>query len=177
MADPSSGAFAPASGGRRGDSAASCRFMWRSAFGKPYGRMCGDNEPFMAEAYAYCPADAQQVAAFAQLPGFRGNAAYGDSLFRGVLAFQKGRWNTVQLHVRLNSVVEGAGGVAADGGLRAVVNGVSAEFQHMVWRTCERVRIQCVMFETFYGGSSPEFACPCDTEVLFKGFRIRTGPP
>lgn len=145
------------SGGRHSDDLASVRLMWR--------------EKFNAEAYVYSTA-AQSSEEYKNLPNAHYNAKYGDSLWRGLLKFKPaGAWNTVQLRVVLNTPGH------QDGLLSVSVNGTEQRFERMVWRTTPNIVVSSLFFSTFYGGSKPEHACPADTCIRFKDFRLESKPP
>ena len=142
-----------ASGGRHCSQTASVRLMWRQGLA--------------AEAYVYATA-AECSASYCSQPGYHHNAKYGDSVWRGKLTLVRGGWNDVRIRVRLNTPG------ACDGLLAVAVNGVECACREMCWRgaECGGMMIRALNFCTFYGGSTETFACPCDTEALFKDFAL-----
>ncbi len=134
-----------ATGGNHIDSGATFRVMWRASGA--------------AEAYVYAPKD--QVPGFAKLPGLDINTVYGTSIFRGEFFFKKNQWNTVKISVKLNTINK------ADGVLSITINDVTRDFSSMTWRT-QDIGVSGVIFESFFGGSSPDWATPKDTFILFK---------
>ena len=139
------------SGGRMSDWHASVRLMWRTNM--------------QAEAYVYATA-ARQSAGYTAIPKSHYNPEYGDSLWRGLLTFDKRGWNAVKVHVTLNTPGE------CDGLLAVTVNGVQQRFEQMCWRKSADIVVSAVMFSTFYGGSSEKFKAPCDTVARFKDFKL-----
>ena len=83
------------------------------------------------------------------------------------MQFHKEGWNAVRMRVRLNNIGK------ADGWLCVEVNGVVRELQGMMWRRTADVEVSALFMSTFYGGSKPEYACPCDTAIRFKDFELR----
>ena len=150
ISPPGAANFSGGSGGDKTATTASCRIMWR--------------QDLAAEAYVYRPAD--QGPAYEALPSSVYNATYGDSLWRGILKFSKNAWNQVAIRVRMNAVGQ------ADGFVSVSINGVKCEFDKMIWRTDPSVCVSSVLVDTFYGGSSADYACPCDTYTYFKDFKV-----
>lgn len=140
------------SGGNHCDSTASARVMWRAGW--------------QAEAYVY-GSSACDSPGYKDQQGLHLNPRYGDSLWRGVLQFQPGVWNDVAVRVRLNTVGRD------DGGLRVTVNGTCRELPTMRWRSRQETVISAVMFHTFYGGSKPQFDCPCNTSIRFTDVEVQ----
>ena len=143
--------FTGGSGGNKTSTTASCRVMWRGGMA--------------AEAYVYRPEF--QSAQYIALPSSIMNATYGDSLWRGEMAFRKGRWNTVCVHVRLNTIGK------SDGLVSVAINGTTRAFCGMIWRTDPNVHITSVLFDTFFGGNSADYACKRDTTTRFSNVRVK----
>lgn len=142
--------FCGASGGNKTSLSASCRIMWR--------------QDLKAEAYVYT--SCKQCAQYSQIPCSVMNPAYGDSLWRGILHFEKEKWNTVSITVRMNAI-------GSNNGLLTVkINENSCTFGNMTWRTNPSVCVSSILVDTFFGGSTPDYACPQDSKVHFKDFSV-----
>jgi hypothetical protein len=129
-------------GGAVADAGFSTRLMWRAA-----GR---------GELYAYLP-----------LAGNTSGRQYGQSLGRGAWRFPAGRWVTVEQEIVLNDPG------AANGIARVWIDGVlSLERRDLVFRHVPAVRIEGLMFSTFFGGSDPSWASPRDQEASFADFAV-----
>jgi hypothetical protein len=146
----SNGSFFGASGGRFNDYTASCRIAWRKNFD--------------AEAYIYAPKN--QDPTYYDIPGFKQNVIYGDSLWRGKLKFNKNEWNNVSIRIKLNTIGE------KDGLLQVSINSVTFSFDKLIWRNHKSVHLSAMIFETFFGGSSPRTATPVDTWTYFKNLTL-----
>ena len=70
------------------------------------------------------------------------------------LQFKKGQWNDVRLVVHLNTIGR------KDGYVELTVNGEKKRCSGMAWRTRAHLAIGGLVWQTFYGGSAPEAACP-----------------
>ena len=150
MSLPGASNFKGGSGGNKNDTTASCRLMWRKNLD--------------AEAYVYRPPT--QAPQYARIPSAIFNQKYGDSLWRGKLKFRRGQWNSVRIHVRLNSVGK------QDGLVEVQINDTKMSYNSMVWRTDPRVMLSCMLFDTFFGGNSPDYATPCDACTRFRDVRV-----
>ena len=83
------------------------------------------------------------------------------------LAFNKGTWNTVTIFAKLNDVGQ------QNGIYMLTVNGVTREVRDVVYRRkSEKIRINGVMFATFFGGSSLEWACKTPQTVSFRNLKV-----
>ncbi len=143
-----------ASGGTRSKDGASVRVMWQRDGG--------------AIAYVYAPLGVVQPPAWAAVT--RKGAKYGTGLFHAdfARALRVGRWNRVQLGVRLNSF--GAGGSPrGDGAVKLTVNGVTREFVGVVLGASPAMDIERILFSTFAGGP---YAMERDGHQLFKNFAV-----
>lgn len=139
-----------ASGGNHVDNKASCRLMWRANM--------------EAEAYVYLPDD--QDASYNNIPKLIKNSKHGDSLWRGEFNFKKGEWNKIIMMLTLNTES------SVFGELTLTINGISRTFNKMKWVTSESANIDSIIFETFFGGNSTDFATPVNTSIYFKNFII-----
>jgi hypothetical protein len=148
-----------AAGGKHFDDASSCRLMWRK-----------DNKTggFMAEAYLYIAKT--QHASYQSIPKLVSDSKYGDSLWRGILNFNKGSWNKVEMFLTLNTMTSGTAN--HDGILHLTINGVSASYDKFIWTT-EDSLISGINFTTFFGGSEDSWATPTDQSAYFKNVQLQ----
>ncbi len=95
------------------------------------------------------------------------DAGGGISLGRGAWRFPAGRWVEVEQEIVLNDpgVANGVARIWVAGELRLEVPG-------LVFRRTADVRIEGLMFSTFFGGRDPAWASPRDQEALFADFAI-----
>lgn len=142
------------SGGRRSSACFSARLMWRGE---------GDGE-----FYTYLPPsfdENQKVCNVKPLSDC--NPTYGASVGRGSFTFATGQWTTVSERVRLNDVGK------ANGELQLFVNGKSVvNVSGLVLRDSSAGKIRGMQMQTFFGGSSPDFATPKDQDVYFSDFSV-----
>jgi len=143
-------------GGSGGDHSevSTVRIMWR--------------QKMAAETYVYLPYDLTQDPSYEKIPGIIRNKEYGDSLWRGELTFKYKAWNDVSIHVIMNTV-----GVN-DGLLEVTINGVTRSFNKLGWRQHDNYKVSFIDFETFFGGSTTDWATPIDTYTLFRNINIET---
>lgn len=93
------------------------------------------------------------------------NPTYGASVGRGAFKFATGAWTTVSERVRLNDVGQ------ANGELELFVNGKSViNVGGLILRDSAAGRIRGMQMQTFFGGSSSNFASPKDQDVYFSDF-------
>lgn len=144
----------------------------RNKEGATYRLMWGPD----GEAYAYL-----YTMGVDQAPDYRhGNSALGlylstrtgDSMFKEKVGRMKlGAWNELTLEVRLNTFGPG-GRPNADGYIALSLNGTKAEYDKMVWRARPDQSVGGIIAQTFFGGSSPEWASPVDARAYFSDFVI-----
>jgi len=146
------------SGGRRSTACFSARLMWR-AEGK-------------GEFYTYLPpyTDARFAVNKKQCdvaPQSECNPTYGASVGRGSFNFPTGQWTTVSERVKLNDVGK------ANGELELFVNGKSViNVPGLILRDSAAGRMRGIQMQTFFGGSSPDFASPKSQDVYFSDFSV-----
>jgi hypothetical protein len=133
----------------------SCRIAWRADFN--------------AEAYVYLPKTINQSETYYN--NSIQNHLYGDSVWRGQLNFKKEIWNDVSLRIRLNTF-NNKNDPNTDGLLMLTINNVTKQINDLVWTIDTTSRIQTIIFETFFGGSSPKAVTPNDTWSFFKNIKI-----
>lgn len=150
-------------GGNRDEDCFSYRIMWRR---DGYG-----------EAYVYLPFQSQDAFLCSDLPACDVKQASlacnhctgtsGWSFGRASFQFQRGSWNTLKLHMRLNTPG------FADGVLRLTVNNLPVvEKNNVVWRTDPTVNIEGISIASWYGGSSESWAPILDQRLYMKNFRM-----
>ena len=141
------------SGGKRTNNA-SCRIAWRANFS--------------AEAYLYLPTSNQNQEYQSLIIK---NGKYGDSLWRNNLFFDHYNWNNVSIQLRLNNVKDNI--PIQDGLLQVTINNITQAFDKIIWRTDNNHFINTIIFETFFGGSSPKTVTPHDTWTYFKNVQVQ----
>lgn len=132
----------------------SCRIAWRSEFD--------------AEAYVYLPKNIRQKSSYYN--NSIQNKIYGDSVWRGDFKFRNVSWNNVTLRIRLNTFDETNPNY--DGILEMSVNGVKRGLYDVIWTTQPNHKVETLIFETFFGGSSPKAVTPNDTWSYFKNVSV-----
>ncbi|VDB91484.1 unnamed protein product [Peniophora sp. CBMAI 1063] len=116
------------------------------------------------ELYAYAPLTASNERAFLAVPGTRVNNDYGISVGRGLFSFAAGTWTTVAIRVKLNAVG------AEDGQVELFIDGRSLfRVDGLTLREDASARIKGMHFQTFFGGSTPDWASPRDQRAWFAG--------
>lgn len=79
-----------------------------------------------------------------------------------MLRLKKGVWNTISLHVTLNSPKK------QDGVLSLTVNGVTKTLDDITYRTNTKIKLNGVVSHTFFGGSTLEWACKTPQTVSYR---------
>ncbi|KAF9239161.1 polysaccharide lyase family 14 protein [Melanogaster broomeanus] len=146
------------SGGSRSTSCFSARLMWRTdGAGEIYSYLPPYTDPQFAANEAQCTVP----------PYSECNPDYGASIGRGAFYFTSGQWNTVSQRVRLNDIGQ------ANGELELYVGSVSViNVGGLILRDSDEGRIRGIMTQTFFGGSTPDFACPKDQYAYFADFSV-----
>jgi hypothetical protein len=142
------------SGGKHTDNA-SCRIAWRANFS--------------AEAYLYLPNTYNKTQEYESL--VIKNGEYGDSLWRNDLVFDPHNWNNVSIQLKLNNIKNNI--PIQDGLLQVTINNITRKFDKIIWRTDNKHFINTIIFETFFGGSSPQAATPHDTWTYFQNVQVQ----
>ncbi|PFH52491.1 polysaccharide lyase family 14 protein [Amanita thiersii Skay4041] len=146
------------SGGRRSSACFSARLMWRT-----------DGQ---GELYTYLPPfdDGRFAANRKQCnvpPHSDCNPTYGASIGRGAFRFNAGQWTTVSQRVRLNDVGQ------ANGELELFVGGESViNVKGLILRDSAAGRLRGIQMQSFFGGSSPQWASPKDQDIYFSDFSL-----
>ena len=119
------------------------------AFIEPY--VYGAHGSFQASKDAQGPLTSAAIAPGGTRAGFHlWSRDNGDTCFD----IQRGEWNEVKLHVKLNDVGK-ANGVA-----RVTINGCTRELNDVSFRERKDTLIQSVALECFFGGSSKYHMTP-----------------
>lgn len=107
---------------------------------------------------------------YAYLPGQ--TADLGRSLGRGAWRFPVGRWVTVEQEIVLNDpgTANGIARIWIAGELRF-------EARDLIFRPDQELRIEGLMFSTFFGGHDPSWASPKDQEAHFADFAVHLPRP
>lgn len=85
--------------------------------------------------------------------------------------FEPGKWECLETYVRMNSLGK------KDGIIRSWLNGEQAlEVTNLRFRDVEKLKIDKMYFETFFGGGDPSWATPRDQFAMFDNFVIATNP-
>jgi len=142
------------SGGRRDDGCFSARLMWRTGG--------------LGELYTYLPPSFSANKAVCDVaPMSTCNDVYGASVGRGSFNWKAGSWNTVSQRVRLNDVGK------SNGELELFANGKSViNVGGLVLRNADSGRIQGIQMQTFFGGSTNDWASPRDQDTYFADFSV-----
>ena len=105
------------------------------------------------EVYAYLPT----------------SKVWGTSLGRGDWQMAPGVWNRLEQTVRLNSPGK------ADGEISVSVNGrLVNDYRGLRFRDSEKLTLDLLIFETFFGGNNPDWATPIDTYADFSDLNVST---
>ncbi|KXN90399.1 hypothetical protein AN958_04268 [Leucoagaricus sp. SymC.cos] len=143
------------SGGRKDVTCWSARLMWRT--------------DGAGEVYLYLPP--YDVAQFAvnkklcSMPNSVCDSTYGISVNRGAFKFATGGWTTVAERVKLNDVGQ------ANGEIELFVDGKSViSVSGVIIKDADAGRIRGMQVQSFFGGSSTDWATPRDQDVYFANF-------
>ncbi|KAF8479376.1 hypothetical protein JB92DRAFT_2800784 [Gautieria morchelliformis] len=137
-------------GGRKKDrcSCFDLRLMWRSNG--------------QGELYAYLPITDSNTRRLLTIPGSSQNPDYGISVGRGSFSFNAGTWTTVAERVKLNDLGQQNGEVEVWVDGKSVIRATG-----LVLRTSQSSVIQGLHFQTFFGGSTPDWASPVEQRAWF----------
>lgn len=92
---------------------------------------------------------------------------WGTPLLKGDWGFRPGRWYCLEQYLQLNTPGKNDGVVSVwlDNRLLGVENG-------LLFRTNQQLKIDGLLFSTFFGGAEPDWATPVDTYIEFAEFQI-----
>jgi hypothetical protein len=142
----------PASDGHHSPDSASFRISWKAG---------GEVVP-----HIYPPSGVEQDPAWSSVGGKTGLRT-GDHLWRQEFHLQKTSWNQIVVYAKLNSISNGQ--PVADGVLRLTVNGMTREYDKMIWRSRDDIQIETLVFSTYFGGN---WSTPKTVYSYFKNFRV-----
>ncbi|GAA5892874.1 uncharacterized protein JCM6883_007500 [Sporobolomyces salmoneus] len=149
-------------GGRPSEACFSARFMWR--------------EKGEGEVYTYIPLyDGQCDETKANASSVTCHGDFGQSYNRGSFTFEAGKYNTLTEIAILNSNPSTENTEA--NGYLAVYDGETLAFERsdLVWRTNSSVFFSSVMAQTFFGGSTEDYASTVTTHSYFKNWKFFEG--
>ncbi|KAJ7130335.1 polysaccharide lyase family 14 protein [Mycena epipterygia] len=145
------------SGGRRDPTCFSARLMWR-----PEGQ---------GELYTYLPDPSDPAyeanAHICNMPNSECNPTYGASISRGAFTFPTGQWTTVSERVKLNDAGQANGKLELFVGGRSIISATG-----IILRDSDAGRMRGIQFQTFFGGSTSDWASPVDQKVYFTDFSV-----
>lgn len=126
----------------------------------------------VAIAYLYLPLGDPESALKAQSKSYKAVADTGHAghnLWRkeASLKFQKGKWNTVSMRLRLNTPG------SSNGSLSLTINGTTKSLDGIVWRKSAASKISSVNVVSFFGGSTSDWAAPSGAWAAFSDFRFK----
>ncbi|KDQ59738.1 polysaccharide lyase family 14 protein [Jaapia argillacea MUCL 33604] len=142
------------SGGRRDDACFSARLMWRTSGA--------------GEVYTYLPPSFSANDRVCNIPPLSEcNPTYGASVGRGAFSFKRGAWTDVTQRIRLNDVGQ------QNGEIQLLVEGNSViHATGLVLRNSDSGRMRGIQMQTFFGGSTSEWASPKAQNSYFSDFGI-----
>lgn len=147
------------SGGSYQEGCWSLRTMWREG-----GR---------GELYAYFP-PSQQTCELSGAPGVNlacegtaNGTCFGTRVGSSYWAFPRAAWTTVDVYVRMNTLGQ------QDGAIAAAINGTTTlYYDKIVWRTAADQTVNTVFFSTFFGGGSLHEAPNSTQTAILKDFKV-----
>ncbi|KAI9228589.1 MAG: hypothetical protein DHS80DRAFT_9149, partial [Piptocephalis tieghemiana] len=135
------------SGGVDSEQCFSARFMWR--------------EKGAGEVYMYLPIHKEH--SFCQRRYVSCTEGYGQSIGRGKINFDPGKWTRMEMYMRMNDPH------TSNGVLVVAVDGVKVlEENGMPWRSSGSVGPSSLMFSSFFGGHDSSYATPVDQDLFFR---------
>jgi len=142
------------SGGRRDDRCASVRLMWR--------------KDGAGEVYTYLPPGYSANDNVCNVPPFSTcNPTYGASVGRGSYTWEAGKSTAVSMRVRLNDVGQQNGEIELFANGNSVVN-----VGGLVLRDSDDGRIRGIQMQSFFGGSTADYASPKTQNSYFRDFTM-----
>lgn len=104
-------------------------------------------------------------------------SSFGCDMQRSSYKWPVGRWNQVEIYVKLNTPPTSVGSTSAanhDGMFIMKVNGqIVASFTNILYRFTEQLQISGFLFSTFFGGGSPTIYAPTTPQTAyFRNFSI-----
>jgi len=146
------GAQTGCSGGKHSPNCFSTRYMWRR---EGFGTI-----------YAYIPSKGIRC----NDPDVTCNSEYGNDLGNDIYQFPKGQWVSVFQEVKLNDIGKSNGYVKVWFNTNRNVNAPTYTYDKAVIRELAGVKINAIMFSTFFGGSDNTWAPKKDSRISFTDF-------
>jgi hypothetical protein len=115
--------------------------------------------------YLYAPT--QKDPNYTQLPGYKQNDEFGDSVYEYYYWLNKGEWNTIEMTVQLNTPGE------PNGMIDIAVNNTRYKYFSYIFRDFKSTFIQSVLFCCFFGGSDASWAPKSDQTLIFDSIDIQ----
>ena len=106
---------------------------------------------------------------YKNIPNLVENSTFGDSLWRGILKFKKKHWNRIIITIKLNTF--NGNKANKDGLLILNINDIKCSFDKLVY-TDQKVNLEGITTDTFFGGGDSSFATPIDTSIYLKNFIV-----
>jgi hypothetical protein len=106
---------------------------------------------------------------YAYLPTSR---KHGTSIGRGKWQFRSGTWHHIEQQVDLNQANQKDGRIQVWMDGRKVLDKGKLQF-----RTTDQLKIDGILFSTFFGGSDRSWAPPRDVSIYFADFSIKKSSP
>jgi hypothetical protein len=129
--------------------------MWRpNGAGELYTYLPDPSDPAFAANEKIC-----------QIPNSECNPTYGASISRGAFSFAPGEWTTVSERVKLNTAGQADGELELFVGGKGVINATG-----IILRDTSEGRMRGLQMETFFGGSTADWASPVAQQVFFADF-------
>ncbi|KAL5534897.1 hypothetical protein ACEPAF_2987 [Sanghuangporus sanghuang] len=143
-----------------------------SAFGCSGGRQDGRSQCFDArlmwrsegagELYTYLPLTDSNAKAQLSIEGTIANDQYGYSVARGSFSFPSGEWVAISQRIKLNTPGQ------SDGQIKLWVNGEETiKLYNVTLSESDGATIQGLQFQTFFGGSTSDWASPKTQKAWF----------
>ncbi|CAO3597770.1 unnamed protein product [Absidia cylindrospora] len=124
----------------------------------------------LGEAYLYIPTDDVLCK---ETPGVICNKEYGTSMFRGRIKYPKEQWTRIEVFTQINDPPSERNGVLQIWQDNEPV----MEMTGLQYRTTNAIAISSLMFSTFFGGGSSDYATPHDTYAYFKNIQFSVAEP
>lgn len=142
----------------------SCRVMWREdGAAVAYVYLCTDQGSYDGDSKN--PLVRNQGKGFDDI-AHHTNGAGIDLWRKDGLRLRRGAWNTIKLRVVANSPGK------ADGSVELAINGTSKRFDGIEWSKSGKL-IEGIMFASWFGGGSKEYAPKKDQTIRFRNIQWR----
>lgn len=126
------------------------------------GRKIPDGTNGWSARYMWRTGGAGEV--YAYLPTSK---LHGTSLARGAWTFPTGRWVRMEQEVRLNTIGSANGAITVWQDGKNVIG-----MGGLTFRTVDSLKIDALLFSTFFGGGDSTWASPVDQYCDFAGFKV-----